>query len=298
MNRFSNPGYIDNEEECKPFSVLPTAGWSTISPTPGEIGKNYQLFSFWDPAIYIPENTFRVSLFQKSLQTNGGQLWEIVTNSLEFRNISGDPVTPSTKDQIINNPNLSRYSIYTARVTIRDGSAYGHVLDYDIGGGCVLEAFGQSVTVEILGPPNTSVINTATFSPNNIANLPTAPADNIVVNGIVTGAVNPPSVPRGVNSLPLKLTRYTQVLATATNFVAIPAGAREVEVKQTTLAPATTNVNFIARDNAAFPVVGVIPLVNNASARVLIPNAAQFIDTGPPNADTTRRFTYIFVLNS
>lgn len=272
-----SPPYLP-ENNCPPLGGY--AKYSDTQMAMINLGKTQQVFTRWPSATFPGNNTIYKELDTVQLDFQGEIVWQVVINAIEIVQIAPDPVNYTRGSQIIssNNNNPPRYSIFQAKCSWADGSAYEHVKYVDIAGGTDFLVVGRSVSVGLLAPDPAYFITNGDQTPATNTAIPAL--DGVVINAIISARIAPMVAPKDALDI-LKFTKRADC-SVDTQFVEIPPGANRVQIFNCTVGVGPTEMYFWVGNTAAAPAynLGIIDFTGDRTDLVYIPAGATHISTG------------------
>lgn len=273
-----SPPYLP-ENDCPPISGY--AKYSDTQMAMINLGKTQQVFTRWPTATFPLNNTIYKELDTVQLDFQGEIVWQVVVNAIEIVEIAADPVPYTRGSQIIsaNNNNPPRYSIFQAKCSWTDGSAYEHIKYVDIAGGVDFLVVGRHVSVGLLAPNPAYFITNGDQNPATNTAIPEL--DGVVINAIISARIAPMVAPKDALDI-LKFTKRVDCVTAFPQFVEIPPGSNKVQIFNCTVGVGPTEMYFWVGNNAAAPVynLGIIDFTGDRTDIVYIPAGATHISTG------------------
>lgn len=280
------------QEECPPLS-----GYSKYSDTEMamiRLGNTQQVFTRWPIDTFPLNNTIYKELDTVQINSQSEITWQVVVNAIEVVTPVAEPSRYMTTSRIMSfqNGNPPRYSIFQARVSWTDGSAYEHVKYVDINGGTDFLVVGRHVTVGLLAPDPAYFITNGDQTPDTNLNIP--PLDGILINAIISARIAPMIAPKDALDI-LKFTRRVDCSIAQPQFIEIPPGAVQVQIFNCSAAIAPSPMYFWVGNNAAAPTynLGIIDFTVNETDLLYIPAGATHINT----VANTGFFSAIFTID-
>ena len=253
---------------------------AVVHTQPGdERQSELKLFTLWNQGVPPPFATLdqRGELDSKKLvrgSLNPERWWIITITALEVVRIHDQPLAPLPRNLITRAPSAVASTRHRARIEW-GRAGQGHSVDVDIGAGVRFGIEGAEVDVKVIGPR--SRMRETTKGDERL--LGERDVGGLYVDSLISAHVVPSPGPPSARR-PTLTQIITVAAGTSEQSVPIPAFARHLTVIQQ--GPRISSTRYRFRIGVTGPPLLSQFITNNSRRRLLIPQTATHVTTGPP----------------